>query len=119
MKKLLMLLCLFGSCTLFDINVLSPPDWIMGTWADESGYMAFTFTESNCTMFMPGLAIDFTAAFKSTNLTDNNSGNRYTISITEPEMNAIYNFVQINSNSFSYTNTVNGLSVGPLAFYRR
>ena len=119
MKKLLMLLCLFGSCTLFDINVLSPPEWIIGTWADESGYMAYTFTESNCTLVMPSSAIDFTAAFESTALTDNSSADRYTISVAMTGANALYIFDRINSNSFNHTNTVNGLTVGPITFYRK
>lgn len=119
MKKLLLVLLLFSSCTLFDITVLNPPDWIIGTWADETGYMTFKLTNSNCILSMPGSAIDFTAAFKSTVLTDNSSTSKYTISISMPGTSAVYKFERINSSSLNYTNTVNGLSVGPIVFYRR
>lgn len=127
MKKSVLLIVglvlLLGSCDLFNPVSLAPPDWIIGTWSTNTGTtsadMLFTFTSSNCVMTSSTASIDFYEAYKKSSLSDNASDTSYTISLSESGTTASYSFTKASTTTFTYRNTVNGLTVGPLTFYKQ
>jgi len=110
------------SCSFFNNVELYPPSWIQGRWSTDTGTpsadMAFVFTDSNCTMVTSTYSISFIDAYKSTNMDDLATDMDYKIWLNSDGTDAVYYFIKETSTIIRYTNTVNGITIGPLYFYK-
>lgn len=95
MKKLI--LCLFFvGCNVLNVNLLNPPEWILGKWSDEYSFTSFEFTFNNVILTSAGYEIDFNET-----LTDSKeiiTDKLYEI-ITD---DCTYSFIKINDYEIEY-----------------
>lgn len=128
MKKIKSLFLLFvmgffvTSCSFFDNASLSPPNWIIGSWSTNTGDaytdIKFVFTSDNCVMSSSNISTDFVKDFNKS-LSDDSSDTLYTITVTTTNTNAKYSFEKVSDTSFNYTDTLNGVTYGPLKLYKQ
>jgi len=88
----------------------SPPEWLIGTWADESGEMIFRFEEHNVVQTSPDHT-DFDEVHGSDMCVcfiDTSCASQYTYTVLIPSafMNVNYDFKNIQDNvlEFVFTN---------------
>jgi len=99
-------------------SALSPPSWIIGTWSTNTGYssadMGFTFTSGNAVLSSPNISMDFSIVFKDS-ISDSASDGSYIISVVSKGTSATYAFSKLSPTSLNYSNTVSGITIGPLS----
>ena len=101
---------------------LSPPSWIIGTWADEFDIITYTFTANDVLMGGPGASISFTGVMgQIADMSESATSTSYTITMTTSyegtTATGVYQFVKLTATSLNYLLSSNGNTVGPLALY--
>lgn len=101
---------------------LSPPAWIIGTWASEFDIITYTFTANDVLMGGPGASISFTGSMgQIADMSESATSTFYTITITtsyeDTTTTSVYQFVKLTATSLNYSLSINGSTVGPLALY--
>jgi hypothetical protein len=84
------------------ISPLSPPSWINGTWADQTGAMSWQFTADNVIQTSGGsVSIDYRKMYTS-GLTDSSTTTSYTFSISASGVTISYRFDKVNATTINY-----------------
>ena len=99
---------------------LSPPAWIIGSWSTNTGFpsadITCQLTADNFIFSTTGMSINFKVAYSAYSLSDTYSSTFYEITLSAPGTTATYSFSKLTATTLNYTNTANGISVGPLMF---
>ncbi len=93
-------------CSLLNFGgKFSPPDWILGTWADSLGTTEYTFETDNVTQTIAGYGINLGLAYIAATVTETSNDSLYEFSITQSESTASYLFEKTSATTLDYTIT--------------
>lgn len=98
-------------------DTFSPPNWIQGTWSDESGLTEFTFTKDNIISSPAGLVnIDFLEIYSDNVIVQNKSVSKYEVSIENSEGEELenYKFEKSSGTTMDYYKRTSIITVGPV-----
>jgi hypothetical protein len=100
---------------------LSPPEWIWGTWSDESGCMTYAFTADNVISILDAGSGPFTINYKEFclaaggGISDSGTDTAYTLNTGE----AVYWFVKLTETTLNYSISTGGMNSAPIVLYRQ
>ena len=100
---------------------ISPPPWILGTWADAFGINEWTFTEDNAVFSAVIVSIDFKELGNTfgVSVTDTSTATEYALILRGGGSEAgAYSFEKETDATLSYTVTTAGLSFPSLLLTR-
>jgi hypothetical protein len=106
MKKLaLSAICaaiVLGALGCNPISPLSPPSWINGTWADQTGAMSWQFTADDVIYTSGGsVSIDYRKMYTS-GLSDSSTTTSYTFRISASGVTISYRFDKVDATTINY-----------------
>ena len=104
-----------------DPSGISPPAWILGTWADEFEINTWTFTNNNATLSAPYISFDFKELGKNegVSITDTSTSTTYTIAIIEFGDEGTIRFEKVSNNTINYYISYYGITLGPIPLYKK
>jgi len=101
-------------------NVFNPPDWILGSWIDETGIIVYTFTEDDVIMISWGVETRFQEDFSSSVITDTLvSDSEYSFTIELLDGDQTYRFYQGLNERLTYYLMTPDKPIGPIYFSRK
>lgn len=103
---------------------LSPPAWIIGTWADESDFSSYEFTSNDVISTAGSTSLSFNSFYRLlADMNDRATSTSYTVTITTSyegtTATSVYQFVKLTATSLNYTLSIEGMTIGPVALYRQ
>ncbi|MDD3966558.1 MAG: hypothetical protein WDA41_00920 [Candidatus Neomarinimicrobiota bacterium] len=102
-------------------GTFSPPNWIQGTWSDESSLTEFTFTKDNIVSSPAGLInISFLELYADNVIVQNKSASEYEVSIENSEGEELenYKFEKSSNTTVDYYKRSSLLTIGPVVLIR-
>lgn len=100
---------------------LSPPAWIIGTWADEFDINSYEFTPNDVIFTVGSTSLSFNSVYRAADMNDSATSMSYTVTITISDggttATSVYQFVKLTATSLNYSLSINGNTVGPVPLY--
>ena len=126
MKKLsvfiIILLISFVGCDFLGLFfTLSPPSWILGSWADEYDINTWAFSSDNVVYSAEFVSFDFKELIRDGNITatDTSTSTKYTLSIDESGTSSSYIFEKLSATTLNYSIRSSGVVLGPFVLIKQ
>lgn len=102
--------------------LLSPPEWIHGTWGDEYGFTTYTFTNTTVIYQVGNVSMDIAEFCRSTDtpVSENATASTYsyTAVMAEGAGTTTMAFAKAPGDTLEMTTSTSGMTIGPVLLYR-